>query len=88
MYAEFRKFPRLYTYGKAGTSPYYSAPHPSNGASSACVITNAKNNKTLATATPDQQPVTAASRQKSVLRRMFRETNKLRGQNSKTTNAA
>ena len=77
VYAEFRKFPRLYCYGKAGTSPFYSAPHQSNITGAAC---NNLIQHNITTVTPNAP----ASRQKSGLRRVFRETTKVNRQNSKT----
>ena len=78
VYAEFRKFPRLYCYGKAGTSPFYSAPHQSNNTTGAAC--NNLNQHNITSVTPNA----SVSRQKSGLRRVFRETTKVNRQNSKT----
>jgi len=82
VYAEFRKFPRLNFYGKAGTSPFYSAPHQSNN-----TTTGGCNNLNQNKATSIAQIAASASRQKSGLRRVFRETTKINRQNSKTANS-
>lgn len=81
VYAEFRKFPRLYCYGKAGTSPFYSAPHQNSTTAGPC---NNINQNKINSVTP-----TAASvnRQKSGLRRVFRETTKVNRVNPKTVNS-
>ena len=84
MYAEFRKFPRLHFYGKAGTSPFYSAPH-SNIATTAAGTNTNLNKTSYAGATPGTHTA-SVSRQKSGLRRMFRDTTKNNKLTPKATN--
>jgi hypothetical protein len=86
VYAEFRKFPRLYFYGKAGTSPFYSAPHQNSATAGTGTNTNL-NKTTSVSAIPSlTHTTTSVNRQKSGLRRMFRENTKVNRQNVKTAN--
>lgn len=85
VYAEFRKFPRLYFYGKACTSPFYSAPHPISATAGVCA--NANKNVSIAPNTQLTQAAASVNRQKSGLRRMFRDTTRLNKQNPKNINS-